>query len=110
MIKRKVYTNTLLNYKKQKFYKSNYRTKMSSLITIGRVQDKEIDFIASKNNKISYYQVTYLLASQETINREFDVYKQVTDNYPKYVLSLDQFNFSKDGIIHKNLIDFLLEE
>lgn len=76
---------------------------------VGKVFDKEIDFVAVKENKISYYQVTYLMTNEETRSREFNVYKHLTDNYPKYVLSLDQFDFSKDGIIHQNIEDFLLD-
>ena len=48
-------------------------------------------------------------ASEETIKREFGAFNSVKDNYPKYVLSLDKFDFSQDGIIHKNIIDWLLE-
>ncbi|MFU0553995.1 ATPase, partial [Gardnerella vaginalis] len=55
-------------------------------------------------------QVSYLMASEETRSREFGVYRLVKDNYPKYVLSMDTMNFSQEGIIHKYLTDFLLEE
>ncbi|MDK8379749.1 MULTISPECIES: ATP-binding protein [Aerococcus] len=79
-------------------------------VQIGRVRDKEIDFIASKQGQISYYQVSYSMESKETRDREFSVYSQIKDNFPKYVLSLDSFDFSQDGVIHKNLIDFLLGE
>ncbi len=48
--------------------------------------------------------------SEETVQREFGVYDSVKDNYPKYVLSLDDFDFSQKGIIHKNVIKWLLEE
>lgn len=79
-------------------------------VEIGRVKDREIDFIARKNGYISYYQISYLMTTEETREREFGVYKFINDNYPKFVLSLDFFNFSQDGIIHKNIIDFLLED
>ena len=79
-------------------------------VTVGKVGTKEIDFIAEKDGERIYIQVAYLLASQEVINREFGVYKQIEDNYPKYVLSLDEFNMSRNGIKHRNLCDFLLEE
>ena len=46
-----------------------------------------------------YYQVSYLLETEETRNREFGVYQKVNDNYPKYVLSMDKMNFSQNGII-----------
>ena len=79
-------------------------------IHIGKIDNKEINFICEKQNNKIYIQVTYLLASQETIDREFKVYDTIKDNYPKYVLSLDPFNMSQKGNIHRNIIDFLLEE
>lgn len=78
-------------------------------VNIGRVNDKEIDFIAIKGDKKEYYQVSYLLETEETRNREFGVYQKVEDNYPKYVLSMDKINFSQNGIIHLNIIQFLCE-
>ena len=44
------------------------------------------------------------------MDREFGAFKNIEDNYPKYVLSMDKFDFSQNGIIHKNVIDWLLEE
>lgn len=78
-------------------------------VNIGRVNDKEIDFIAIKGDKKEYYQVSYLLETEDTRNREFGVYQKVNDNYPKYVLSMDKMNFSQNGIIHLNIIQFLCE-
>lgn len=78
-------------------------------VTIGKVDTKEIDFVCEKQDQKIYIQVTYLLAAEETIQREFGVYSAITDNYPKYVLSLDEFDMSRDGIIHKNIRDFLLD-
>ncbi|MDP8101926.1 ATP-binding protein [Phocoenobacter atlanticus] len=79
-------------------------------VEIGKVGAKEIDFIARKDKEIIYYQVSYLMATEQTREREFGVYKNITDNYPKYVLSMDKVDFSQDGIIHQNIIDFLLQE
>lgn len=79
-------------------------------VTVGKYNDKEIDFVASKNGEKIYVQVTYLLASPETIKREFGIYQYVHDNYPKYVVSLDEFNMSQNGVQHWNLRDFLLAE
>lgn len=79
-------------------------------VTVGKYYRKEIDFIAQKQSKTIYIQVCYILATPETHEREFGVYKNIKDNYPKYVLSLDEFDMSKDGIIHKNIKDFLLED
>ena len=58
---------------------------------------------------MSYYRVSYLLTDEQTREREFGAYKLIKDNFPKYVLSMDRFDFSRDGIIHKNIIEFLLD-
>lgn len=79
-------------------------------VTIGKAGTKEIDFVAKKNGEKIYVQVTYLLASEETIQREFGVYDSVRDNYPKYVVSMDEFDFSRDGMKHCNIREFLLKE
>ena len=57
-----------------------------------------------------YIQVTYLLADDKVIKREFGAFNQINDNFPKYVISLDKKDFSQNGIIHKNIIDWLLEK
>ena len=57
-----------------------------------------------------YIQVAYILADDSVIDREFGAYKSIEDNYPKYVLTMDKHDFSQEGIIHKNVIDWLLEE
>lgn len=79
-------------------------------VYVGKNNSLEVDFVAEKNGEREYYQVAYLLASEETVNREFGAFKGIDDNYPKYVLSLDEFDFSRDGYIHKNIRRFLLEE
>lgn len=76
-------------------------------VTIGKTGNFEVDFIAEKGNRKCYVQVTYLLASPETIEREFRVYKDIKDNYPKYVVSMDELDFSQDGIQHYNIRNFL---
>ncbi|HJG55997.1 MAG TPA: ATP-binding protein, partial [Staphylococcus arlettae] len=78
-------------------------------VSVGINDKKEIDFVAQKGNDKRYYQVTYILGSQTTIEREFGAYDGIADNYPKYVLSMDKFDMSRNGIIHQNIIDFLLE-
>ncbi len=78
-------------------------------VYIGKIKDKEIDFIATKTNEKIYIQVTYLLTDDKVIEREFGAFKEIDDNYPKYILSLDKADFSRDGIIHKNIIKWLLE-
>ena len=80
------------------------------VVTVGRIGDKEIDFVCHKRDEKLYVQVTYLLASDETIQREFGVYDNIRDNFPKYVVSLDEFDMSRNGIKHRNIRDFLLAE
>lgn len=74
----------------------------------GKTYKGEVDFVAIKDGKKCFIQVTYLLASKETIEREFGAYKPIKDASPKYVLSLDKIDMSRDGIIHMNIVDFLL--
>ena len=76
-------------------------------VTVGRAGDKEIDFIAEKQGQKIYVQVCYLLASEETVQREFGVYDMVKDNYPKYVVSMDELDLSRNGIKHRNIRDFI---
>ena len=80
-------------------------------VYIGKTKNGEVDFIAKKDGNIKYIQVTYEMKGNEsTIEREFGVYKSIEDNYPKYVISLDKIDLSRNGIIHLNLIDFLLSK
>ena len=79
-------------------------------VTVGKTGNKEVDFICDKRGERIYIQVAYLLASEETIHREFDVYDSLRDHYPKYVVSLDEFDMSRNGIRHKNIRDFLLAD
>ena len=73
--------------------------------------DEEPQFVISHwfKEKI-YIQVAYILTDDSVIEREFGAFKNIEDNYPKYVLTMDKFDFSQNGIIHKNVIDWLLEE
>lgn len=78
-------------------------------VYIGKFDNREIDFIAEKENRKIYIQVAYLLESRQTVEREFSVLKAINDNYPKYVLSMDVvWGADVDGIQRINLIDFLL--
>jgi uncharacterized protein len=77
-------------------------------VHVGRIGDKEIDFVCDKSNERIYLQVSYLLASSETIDREFGSLLEIKDNYPKYVLSMDKFDMGRDGILHRYIPDFLL--
>ena len=80
-------------------------------VNVGKENNKEIDFIANLRDENLYLQVTYLLASPETIEREFSPLKAIKDNYPKMVLSMDNLPESNiEGIKRKRIIDFLLEK
>lgn len=74
----------------------------------GKTFKGEIDFVAIKDGKKCFIQVAYLLADEKTIKREFDAYSKITDASPKYVMSLDKIDMSHNGIVHINIIDFLL--
>lgn len=78
-------------------------------VYVGKVNGYEIDFVAIKGSEKLYFQVAYLLASDDTIKREFGSLLAIKDQYPKYIITTDKFNMSQKGIIHKNIIDFLLE-
>lgn len=79
-------------------------------VYIGKTKNGEVDFIALKDGKTKYIQVTYNLDSESTVEREFGAFKPISDSYPKYVISLETRDFSKDGIKHLNLIDFLMND
>lgn len=79
-------------------------------VTVGKTGEKEIDFVCDKRGDKLYVQVTYLLASEDTIKREFGAYDTIRDNFPKYVISLDEFDMSRNGIKHQNIRNFLLAE
>lgn len=77
-------------------------------VRVGKVDNLEVDFVCTKRNEKIYVQVAYLLASSETIEREFTSLEKIDDNYPKYVISMDEFDMSRNGIKHINIIDFLI--
>ena len=77
-------------------------------VKVGTLENGEVDFIATKFQEKLYFQVVYKLYD-EIIDREFGIFDKIKDNYPKYVISTDTIDFSQNGIIHKNIIDFLLE-
>lgn len=80
-------------------------------VYIGKTKNGEVDFLAKKDGETKYIQVTYEMnGREETIEREFGAYKSIDDSYPKYVISLDKVDLSRNGITHLNLIDFLLND
>lgn len=107
---RTINTNTI-NYE-DTFFLENiiYNELLTRGFTVfaGKTYKGEIDFVAIRNGKKCFIQVAYLLATEDTIKREFGAYDKITDASPKYVMSLDKIDMSHDGIIHVNIIDFLL--
>ena len=79
-------------------------------VFVGKTYKSEVDFVAIKNQKKYFIQVTYLLASIKTIEREFGVFKPIDDSSPKIVMSFDKIDFSRDGIRHMNILKFLLHK
>ncbi len=79
-------------------------------VTVGRIGEKEIDFVCRRQDQKLYIQVAYLLADEATIQREFGVYDFVKDNFPKYVVSMDELDLSRNGIKHYNIRDFLTDK
>jgi predicted AAA+ superfamily ATPase len=78
-------------------------------VFVGKLDDKEIDFIAEKQGEKIYIQVAYKLESEATVAREFSSLLAVKDQYPKYVVTMDTFwKESVEGIKHVHIADFLL--
>lgn len=78
-------------------------------VTVGRVREKEVDFVCQKPGRRRYVQVCYLMPNGETREREFSALESVPDQYEKIVLSLDRFDFSRNGVRHAYLPDYLTE-
>ncbi|MEE3452993.1 hypothetical protein [Dialister sp.] len=74
------------------------------------MKDMEIDFIAEKNGDRAYYQVAASIMDPASCEREMKPLKEVNDNYPEYVLTMDTLSMDEDGIRQKNILDFLQEE
>lgn len=79
-------------------------------VAVGKLGKLEVDFVAQRQDSLLYVQVCYLLADQATIDREFLPLSRIANNYPKYVVSMDEVNLSRDGIRHMHIRDFLLAE
>ena len=79
-------------------------------VYIGKTSKGKIDFIASKNNNIKYIQACYTLSNENTIKREFGAFLDINDNYLKYVISMDEEDYSQNGIKHINIFDFLMND
>ena len=79
-------------------------------VDIGKVDDKEIDFIATIGGDKVYYQVSASILDPTTFEREIAPLKKVADHYPKFILSMDELPMDDDGIKQVNIVDFLLEK
>ncbi|HCC34444.1 MAG TPA: ATPase [Ruminococcaceae bacterium] len=79
-------------------------------VTVGTIDNEEIDFIGVKNNEPIYVQVAYLMPDKSTQEREFENLLKIEDNFPKYVVTMDEVNMSQRGIVHQNIRDFLLSD
>lgn len=84
-------------------------TRMGYNITVGQLKAGEVDFVCTKPNERIYVQVSYIIATKETEEREFGALSSINDNYPKYVISMTPLikRSDKDGIIHIGLRNFL---
>lgn len=78
-------------------------------VSIGKIGDREIDFIAASGGDKVYYQVAASVLDPAAFEREITPLKSVADHYPKYILTLDELPMGEDGIKQINLVDFLLE-
>jgi predicted AAA+ superfamily ATPase len=79
-------------------------------VTIGKIGSLEVDFVASKMNEKSYYQISATIMDEKTRERELRPLQSISDNYPKYILTMDQTIFNDySGIKVINIIDFLLD-
>lgn len=76
-------------------------------VYVGKTYRTEVDFVVVKDGKKCFIQVAYLLATKETIDREFGAFKPIRTGQPRYVMSLDRFDMSRDGITHLNVEDYL---
>ena len=80
-------------------------------VYIGKIKDKEIDFVATKQNEKIYVQVTQEIKSEKTQKREYEQLLEIRDNYPKYVVMADDFaGGNYEGIKTMNIVDFLLSK
>lgn len=77
-------------------------------VYVGKADNQEVDFSAQQGGEKLYVQVSYLLAGEETVDREFGALERIPDNYPKYVVTMDEISRSRNGIKHFNIRDFLL--
>lgn len=78
-------------------------------VYIGKVDELEIDFVAERSGEKEYYQVAATVMDESTLNRELAPLKRISDNYPKYIITMDEIPMDEDGIKIVNVIDFLMK-
>ncbi|MBE6843748.1 MAG: ATP-binding protein [Ruminococcus sp.] len=78
-------------------------------VSIGKVDDLEVDFIAEKDGDKEYYQVSASILDPGTFKREIEPLRRIRDNYPKYIITMDEITSNDEGIKQINIIDFLLQ-
>lgn len=106
--------NAIIGYKLQDINKLiensvfQHMIRMGFNVTVGKTGDKEIDFVCERQGEKIYIQCAYLLTDDQTIEREFGNLLLIKDNYPKFVVTMDDFKGNTNqGIIHSNLREFL---
>lgn len=78
-------------------------------VMVGKNMSYEVDFIAVKETKRYYFKVSLTALDENTYDREMNSLLKINDQYPKYLITMDKIDLSRDGIIHLNFYDFLLE-
>lgn len=78
-------------------------------VSVGKLEQGEVDFVARRNGEISYYQVSASVLDPAVLERELRPLEKIKDNYPKYLLTLDELPIGRNGINQLNIVDFLLE-
>jgi len=79
-------------------------------MTIGNIDQNEVDFVCKRSGKKVYIQVSESILDEVTREREFNSLELIKDNYPKYILTMDDYDYSRNGIIHMNILDFLKDD
>ncbi len=79
-------------------------------VRVGKYDNREVDFVASLGKEKVYVQVAYLIAAEETMEREFSVLEMIPDNYPKYVVTMDEVDRGRSGIRNVHVRDFLIQQ
>ncbi len=79
-------------------------------ISVGRIGNLECDFITRINDEYRYIQVAMTIMEESTENREYAPFEKIRDNYPKYLLTMDSLLQKRDGVIHKNVVDFIAND